>query len=79
MECEILVNEMQLEHMSQFKYLGCVLDESVMDVAEFYMNVASGRKSEFFIRSWVNVRGSIVLGSCMIHCSCLFLCMVKRQ
>ena len=28
LECEVCVDGMQLIHMSKFKYLGCVLDES---------------------------------------------------
>ena len=33
LEWEILVNGMQLEHVSEFKYLVCVLDEPGTDVA----------------------------------------------
>ena len=33
LECEIRKNGMQLEHVSEFKYLGCVLDESGTDEA----------------------------------------------
>ena len=29
LECEIRVDGTQLEHMSEFKYLGCFLEESV--------------------------------------------------
>ena len=28
LECEVCVDGMQLEHVSEFKYLGCVLDET---------------------------------------------------
>ena len=31
--CEVFVNEMRLEHVSEFIYLGCVLDESDKDGA----------------------------------------------
>ena len=31
LECEIHVGGMQLEHVSEFKYLRCVLDESSTD------------------------------------------------
>ena len=34
LECEVCVDEIRLEHISQFKYLGCVLDESGTDEAE---------------------------------------------
>ena len=33
LECKVLVNGMRLEHVSQIKYLGCVLDESCTDDA----------------------------------------------
>ena len=42
-----------LEHVSEFKYLGCVLDESGSDGAECSRKVASGRKVEGTIRSIV--------------------------
>ena len=28
LECEVCVDELRLEHVSEFKYFGCVLDES---------------------------------------------------
>ena len=31
LECEVHVNGIRLEHVSEFKYLGCVLDKSVTD------------------------------------------------
>ena len=33
--CEVHVDVIHLEHVSDFKYLGCVLDESGTDGAEF--------------------------------------------
>ena len=42
--------------MSEFKYFGCVLDESGTDGAEFCRNVASGRKVVGAARSLVNAR-----------------------
>ena len=33
LECEVSVDEMQLEHVSEFKYLGFVLNESGTDEA----------------------------------------------
>ena len=44
LECEVLVEEMRLEHVSKFKYLGYDLDESGIDEAECYRNMASERK-----------------------------------
>ena len=72
----------RLEHVSEFKYLGCVLDESGTDKAECSRKVASRRMVVGGIRSQVNARGVCsfsVLGSSMSHCWYLFLCMVVRQ
>ena len=44
LECEVHVDGIRLDHVWQFKYLGCVLDESVTDGAECSRNVASGRR-----------------------------------
>ena len=45
---------MRLEHVSEFKYLGCVLDESCTDEAKCRRKVASGRRVAGGIRSLVN-------------------------
>ena len=45
-----------LEHVSKFKYLGCVLDESGADGAECSRKVASGRRMADTIRYLVNAR-----------------------
>ena len=45
-----------MEHVSKFKYLGCVLDESGTDETECSRKVASGRRVAGAIRSLVNVR-----------------------
>ena len=34
LECEICISRKRLEHVSEFKYLGCVLDESGTHKAE---------------------------------------------
>ena len=34
LECEVHVDRVRLEHVSKFKYLGCVLDEAGTDGAE---------------------------------------------
>ena len=34
LECEVHVDGIRFEHVSEFKYLGCVLDESGTDGAE---------------------------------------------
>ena len=44
----------RLEHVSEFKYWGCVLDESGTDDADCSRKVASGRRVAGAIRSLVN-------------------------
>ena len=46
----------RLEHVSEFKYLWCILDESGTCGAECSRKVASGRKVAGAIRSLVNAR-----------------------
>ena len=41
----------RLEHVSEFKYLGCVLDESGTDEAEYSRKAANGRRLAGAIRS----------------------------
>ena len=43
--------------MSEFKYLGCVLDELYADFVEFRRKVVSKRKVVGTMRSLVNARG----------------------
>ena len=47
---------MHLERVLEFKYLGCVLDESGTDGAECSRKVASGRGVAGTISSLVNAR-----------------------
>ena len=63
MECEVCVDGMRLEHASEFKYFGYVLDVSGTDEAEFRRKVASGRRVAGAIRSLLNARG-LQLGCC---------------
>ena len=42
LECEVYVDGIRLEHVFEFKYLGCVLDESGTDGPEFSRKVTSG-------------------------------------
>ena len=56
LECEVCIDGICLEHVSEFKYLGCVLDESGTDEAECSRKVASGRRVAGAIRSLVNAR-----------------------
>ena len=47
----------RLEHVSEFKYLGCVLEKSGTDEAECRKKVESGRRVAGAIRYLVNARG----------------------
>ena len=51
LECEIHV-----EHVLEFKYLGCILDESGIDGADCSRKVVNGRRVEGTIKPLVNVR-----------------------
>ena len=53
---EVCVDEISWEYVSEFKYLGCVLNESGTDEAECSRKVASGRRVAGAIRSLVNAR-----------------------
>ena len=44
LECEVCVDGIRLEHVSEFEYLGCVLGESGTDEAECSRKVPSGRR-----------------------------------
>ena len=56
LECEVHVDEIRLEQVSEFKYLVCVLDESGTYRVERSRKVASGRRVTGAIRSLVNAR-----------------------
>ena len=75
------MDEIRLEHVSEFKYLGCVLDDSGADEAECSRKVASGRKVAGAIRSLVNARNFQLECArvCISYCLRLFLCIVVRQ
>ena len=49
LESDFHVNEIRLEHVSGFKYLRCVLDESGTDGAECSRKVVSGRRMYLFL------------------------------
>ena len=51
LECKALVDGMHLEHVSEFNYLGCALNESGTCGVECRRKVASGRKVAGTIRS----------------------------
>ena len=56
LECEVYVDGIRLEHVSEFKYLGCASDESGTDGAECCTKVKSGRRVAGAIRSLGNAR-----------------------
>ena len=55
-EEEVHVDGIRLEHVREFKYLGCVLDESSTYGAVCSRKVASGRRVAGAIRSLVNAK-----------------------
>ena len=58
MECEVCVDGVRLEHVSEFKYLGGVLDKSDTDEAECSRKVASGKRVAGALGLW------LMLGVC---------------
>ena len=56
LECKVHVDRICLEDVSEFKYFGCVLDESGTDRAGFNRKVESRRRLAGAIRSLVNAR-----------------------
>ena len=54
LECEVHVDRIRLEHVSEFKYLGCVLDESDIDGVEYNRELPSGMRVVGAIWSLVN-------------------------
>ena len=56
LEFEVHVDGIRLEYVSEFKYLGCVLDEACTDGSEYSRKVASGRRVAGAFRSLVNAR-----------------------
>ena len=81
LECEVCVKGIRLERVSEFKYLGCVLDESGKYEAECSRKVASGRRVAGAIRSLVNARSLQIECARVLHKSLLvaILRMLVRQ
>ena len=71
LECEVCVDGISLEHVSEFKYLGFVLDESGTYEAQSSRKVASGRRVADVIRSLVNARSLQLECSRVLHESLL--------
>ena len=57
MKHEVCLDDIRLEHISEFKYLGCVLDDSGTHDAECRRKVVNRWKFARAISSLVNVRG----------------------
>ena len=55
LELRVSVDRVRLKHISEFKYLGYVLEESGTDEVECCRKVGSGRRIAGAIRSIVNV------------------------
>ena len=71
MECEVCVDGIRLEHVSEFKYLGCVLNESGIDEAECSKKVVSGRRVAGAVRPLVNGRSLQLECAKVLHVSLL--------
>ena len=56
LEYEVHIDGIRLEHVFEFKYFGCVLDEAGTDGTEYSRKVVSGRQVAGAIRSIVNAR-----------------------
>ena len=56
LECVVCVNGISLEHVLEFKYLRCVLNESGADETEFSRKVVSEGRAAGGIRSLLNAR-----------------------
>ena len=69
----VCVNGMRLEHVSELKYLGCVLDESLTDEAECNRKVVGGRRVSGAIRYLVNARSLHFECAKVLHESLLVL------
>ena len=67
LECEVHVDGIRLEHVPEFKYLKCVLDESGADGAECSRKAASGRRVAGAIRTLVNARDLQLESARLLH------------
>ena len=74
----VCIYGISLEHISEFKYLRCVLDQSGTDEAECSRKVERGRRVVGAIMSLVNDRSLQLECACVSYYCYLFLCMVMR-
>ena len=66
LECEACIDGIRLDHVSEFKYFGCVLDELGTDEAECSKEVASRRRVARAIRSLLGAIRSLHLECTMV-------------
>ena len=67
LECEVHVDGIRLEHVSEFKYLGCVLDKSHTYGAEYSRKVVSVRRVVGAIRSLFSDRDLQLENARVLH------------
>ena len=80
LECELHVDRICcLEHVSEFKYLRCVLDESGTDGAECGRKVASRRRVAGAIRFLVNAKDLQLQCARFLLETYMYVCMGVRQ
>ena len=81
LEYQVHVDGIRLEHVSEFKYLGCVLNESGTDGQSVLGSWRVGGGFAGAIRSLVNagICSLSVPKSYVKHCLYQFLCMAVRQ
>ena len=63
LERDVCVDRIRLKHVSEFKYLGCVLDQSGTNEAECSRKVASARLVRGAVRSLVKLVSVLTHGS----------------
>ena len=81
MECEVQVDRIHLEHVLEYKYLGCVLGKSAESGAECSRKVASGRRVAGAIKFLVNAWDLQLECPRVLYETCfyLLLCVPVRQ
>ena len=67
LKCEVHVDGIHLEHVPEFKYLGCVFDKSGTYGAECSRKGASGRRVAGAIWSLVNARNLQLESARVLH------------
>ena len=56
LECEVYVGGIHLEHVSEFKYLGCVLEKNQLGMRKYSRKVMSGKRFASAFRSLGNAQ-----------------------